>query len=123
MSAARHPCRRRKDGSCRYRLRAEPARHREAVWQELRRLGAVAIGQTMLRGRDVLATAAAHAADQDLKACAAKLEDYTTLWVPITHPAHATWAYSWITPPSRSSRRTRTLVGGTGSGTAPSGAA
>jgi hypothetical protein len=31
-----------------------------------------------LRTRDVLATAAAHAADQDLKACAAKLEDYTT---------------------------------------------
>jgi hypothetical protein len=26
----------------------------------------------------VLATPAAHAADQDLKACAAKLEDYTT---------------------------------------------
>jgi hypothetical protein len=31
-----------------------------------------------LRARDVLATPAAHAADQDLKACAAKLEDYTT---------------------------------------------
>jgi hypothetical protein len=31
-----------------------------------------------LRTRDVLATAPAHAADQDLKACAAKLEDYTT---------------------------------------------
>jgi uncharacterized protein YaaN involved in tellurite resistance len=31
-----------------------------------------------LRTRDVLATPATHAADQDLKACAAKLEDYTT---------------------------------------------
>jgi hypothetical protein len=31
-----------------------------------------------LRTRDVLATPAAHAADQDLRACAAKLEDYTT---------------------------------------------
>jgi hypothetical protein len=31
-----------------------------------------------LRTRDVLATPAAHAADLDLKACAAKLEDYTT---------------------------------------------
>jgi hypothetical protein len=31
-----------------------------------------------LRTRDALATSAAHAADQDLKACAAKLEDYTT---------------------------------------------
>jgi hypothetical protein len=31
-----------------------------------------------LRARDVLATPAARAADQDLKACAAKLEDYTT---------------------------------------------
>ena len=31
-----------------------------------------------LRARDVLATPAAHAADRDLRACAAKLEDYTT---------------------------------------------
>jgi hypothetical protein len=31
-----------------------------------------------LRTRDVLATPTAHAADRDLKACAAKLEDYTT---------------------------------------------
>jgi hypothetical protein len=31
-----------------------------------------------LRARDLLATPAALAADQDLKACAAKLEDYTT---------------------------------------------
>jgi vacuolar-type H+-ATPase subunit I/STV1 len=31
-----------------------------------------------LRARDMLATPAAHPADQDLKACAAKLEDYTT---------------------------------------------
>ena len=31
-----------------------------------------------LRARDVLATPAAHAADQGLKACATKLEDYTT---------------------------------------------
>jgi hypothetical protein len=31
-----------------------------------------------LRLRDVLPTAAAHQADQDLKACAAKLEDFTT---------------------------------------------
>jgi hypothetical protein len=154
------------------RVPAEPSRHRVAVWRELRRLGAVAIGQSVwalpdhpaatsglgriaelvdrgdgeltvleatgrerlerlyvearaaewtefraecarylaeidkevgkgklivaeleeeeqsmerlrrwhreLRTRDVLATPAAHAADQDLKACAAKLEDYTT---------------------------------------------
>jgi Protein ChrB, N-terminal len=159
------------------RLPAEPSRHRVAVWRELRRLGAVAIGQSVwtlpdhpaatdglqrvaglvargggeltlldadgrdqasrdrlrrlyvearaaewtefraecarylaeidkeigkgkltvaeleeeeqsmerlrrwhreLRARDVLATPAAHAADQDLKDCAAKLEYYTT---------------------------------------------
>src|SRR5215218_6986000 len=28
-----------------------------------------------------------------------------------THPAHATWVYSWIAPPRRSSRRIRWLVG------------
>ena len=31
-----------------------------------------------LRARDVLATPAAYTADRDLRACAAKLEDYTT---------------------------------------------
>jgi hypothetical protein len=28
-----------------------------------------------------------------------------SLWVPIGHPPHATWAYSCISPPSRSLRR------------------
>ncbi len=33
--------------------------------------------------------------------------------------SHAAWAYSWISPPSRSSRTTRSLAAGSGSGTAP----
>jgi transposase len=37
--------------------------------------------------------------------------------------SHAAWAYSWISPPSRSSRTTRSLAAGSGSGTAPSGGA
>ena len=35
-----------------------------------------------LRTRDVLATPAAHAADQELKACAATLADYPTRGFP-----------------------------------------
>jgi len=31
------------------------------------------------------------------------------LWVPEILSPHATWEYSWIRPPSRSRRRTRTL--------------
>jgi DNA-binding response OmpR family regulator len=37
--------------------------------------------------------------------------------------SHAAWAYSWMSPPSRSSRTTRSLAAGSGSGTAPSGGA
>jgi putative transposase len=33
-----------------------------------------------------------------------------TVWVPRTVPPYATWAYSWISPPSRSRRRTRMLL-------------
>jgi TrwC relaxase len=47
----------------------------------------------------------------------------SALWVPKTHPAHATRVYSWIAPPRRSSRRIRWLVGGAGWGRAPSGGA
>jgi YVTN family beta-propeller protein len=32
----------------------------------------------------------------------------------IGHPRHATWAYSWISPPSRSRRRSRRLDGDAG---------
>jgi hypothetical protein len=45
------------------------------------------------------------------------------VWVPKTRPPHATWAYSWISPPSRSRRTTRTLAAAAGRGTPPSGAA
>jgi len=45
------------------------------------------------------------------------------LWVPKTRSSHAAWAYSWISPPSRSSRTTRSLAAGSGSGTAPTGGA
>src|SRR6266542_922155 len=38
-------------------------------------------------------------------------------------PAHATWVYSWISPPRRSTRRTRTSAAGAGGGTAPCGGA
>jgi len=38
-------------------------------------------------------------------------------------PPHATWAYSWTSPPSRSSRTTRTPGAGAGEGAAPSGGA
>jgi hypothetical protein len=37
--------------------------------------------------------------------------------------SHAAWAYSRMSPPSRSSRTTRSLAAGSGSGTAPSGGA
>jgi hypothetical protein len=30
------------------------------------------------------------------------------VWVPKTRPPHATWAYSWISPPTRSSLTTGT---------------
>jgi hypothetical protein len=36
-------------------------------------------------------------------------------------PRHATWAYSWISPPRRSSRMTCTPAAGAASGTVPSG--
>jgi hypothetical protein len=43
------------------------------------------------------------------------------LWVPKTCPPHAAWAYSWISPPSRSRRATRTITAGAGDATIPSG--
>lgn len=39
------------------------------------------------------------------------------------HPPHATWEYSWINPPSRSRRRTRSGEGDAGGGSGCSGAA
>src|SRR6266487_4377837 len=52
------------------------------------------------------------------------LRDYVIdLWVPRTCAPHATWAYSWINPPRRSCRRTRTWAAGAGGGTAPNGGA
>jgi len=45
------------------------------------------------------------------------------LWMPKTRPPQATWMYSWISPPRRSTRRTRTSAAGAGSGTAPCGGA
>jgi hypothetical protein len=36
------------------------------------------------------------------------------LWVPKTCPPHATWAYSWTSPPRRSRRATRTSGAGAG---------
>jgi hypothetical protein len=46
-----------------------------------------------------------------------------SLWVPITGPRHATWAYSWMSPSSRSTHTTRTSLGGVICGMAPSGGA
>jgi len=40
-----------------------------------------------------------------------------------THPRHAAWAYSWISPPKRSSRTTRMSAGGAAAEATPSGAA
>ena len=44
-----------------------------------------------------------------------------TLWVPETPSPHATWVYSWIRPPSRSRRRTRTLLRRAGGCSRPEG--
>jgi len=47
---------------------------------------------------------------QEQLACLVTADDGTVeprLWVPKTVSPHATWAYSWIKPPSRSRRRTR----------------
>ncbi len=49
--------------------------------------------------------------------------EYIDLWVPKSCPHHATWAYSWISPPSRSRRATRTMATGAGNATTPSGGA
>ena len=38
----------------------------------------------------------------------------STLWVPKTVLPHAACVYSWMSPPSRSCCRTRTLLGGSG---------
>jgi hypothetical protein len=43
------------------------------------------------------------------------------VWVPETLSTHATWAYSWIRPPSRSRRRIRTFAPGTGGCSRPAG--
>ena len=39
----------------------------------------------------------------------------------LCHLTHATWAYSWIRPPSRSRRRTRTFAPSTGGSSRPAG--
>jgi hypothetical protein len=41
------------------------------------------------------------------------------LWVPKTRPPQATWMYSWISPPRRSTRRTSTSAAGAGGGKLP----
>ena len=41
---------------------------------------------------------------------AARKWDYMSLWVPKSVSPYATWAYSWIRPPSRSRRSTRMFV-------------
>jgi hypothetical protein len=43
------------------------------------------------------------------------------LWVPKTMSPHATWAYSWIRPLSRSRRSTRILVRSGGGSVRPAG--
>jgi len=44
-----------------------------------------------------------------------------SLWVPKTRPCHATWAYSWMSPPSRSTCTTRMPPAGAAGGTAATG--
>src|SRR5690348_7731646 len=48
-------------------------------------------------------------------------EQVNGLWVPKTVSPYATWAYSWIRPPSRSRRRTRTFAPGAGGCGRPAG--
>jgi hypothetical protein len=43
------------------------------------------------------------------------------VWVPNIVSPHATWAYSWIRPPSRSRRRTRILAPAAGGPWRPAG--
>jgi hypothetical protein len=43
------------------------------------------------------------------------------LWVPETVSPYATWEYSWIRPPSRSRRRTRTFAPDAGGRGRPEG--
>ena len=45
------------------------------------------------------------------------------LWVPVIRSPHAACAYSWISPPSRSRRRTLRVVRTTGGSAGPSGGA
>jgi hypothetical protein len=63
------------------------------------------------------------AADPGVSPAVAANPRRPTLSVPKTRPRHATRAYSWIRPPRRSSRTTRTSGAGAGSGMAPSGGA
>jgi hypothetical protein len=48
-------------------------------------------------------------------------DHYNMLWVPKTRPPHATWPYSWMSPPRRSTRTIRTSPVGAASGRAWSG--
>jgi transposase len=68
--------------------------------------------RAVVRARDELARQRVAAINQ-LTACGCRKP----------RSSHAAWAYSWISPPSRSSRTTRSLAAGSGSGTAPSGGA
>jgi Domain of unknown function (DUF1918) len=52
-----------------------------------------------------------------------ELDTRRVLWVPKTCPPHATWACSWISPPSRSRRTTCALAAQADGGTAPIGGA
>jgi hypothetical protein len=47
----------------------------------------------------------------------------SNLWVPKSRAPHATWAYSWMSPPSRSTRTIRISAGGAAREATPSGAA
>jgi hypothetical protein len=47
----------------------------------------------------------------------------STVWVPVIRSSHATCAYSWITPPSRSRRTTLPVGRTTGGSAGPSGGA
>ncbi len=50
-------------------------------------------------------------------------DEVADLWVPKTRPRHATCAYSWISPPSRSTRTTRMAAAETAGATAARGEA
>jgi hypothetical protein len=80
-------------------------------------LDELALRVAPLAGADAAAVRRGLAADPDGFALTAR----QAVWVPKTLSPHATWAYSWIRPPSRSRRRTRTLAPGAGACVGPAG--